>query len=388
MNILFLLKSLDVGGVEIVTTVLANKFHQEGHHVIIWAFFRGLSSVENRLQSNIQVVYGNGYKVSGNIDSLRSTIDNEKIDVVINQWALPQIPIKTLLKAKKGLNVKVISVYHNDPIQNARIQSVESEISQTKNVAKRRLLSLKKKLFRIITGYSMGYTYRHSDIFEVLSSSFVEHFKEFTKIKDINKLIVQTNPVSLNNEGFAYSPNKKEKELIYVGRLEATQKRVQRLVEVWTLLEPKFPEWRLTIIGDGQERENLERSIRSRGLSKVRIEGFQNPRKYYERASILLLVSEFEGFPLVLAECMSFGVVPVVYGSYSAVYDIIDDGKDGVVVNKTQDTFDAKIMAEKLYEIMDSPAKLCSMAQSAVQKSENYSIDTIYKQWETVWDKL
>lgn len=46
----------------------------------------------------------------------------------------------------------------------------------------------------------------------------------------------------------------------------------------------------------------------------------------------MILTSEYEGFPLVLAEAMSFGVIPVVYGSYSAVYDIISDGVDGMIL--------------------------------------------------------
>ena len=60
----------------------------------------------------------------------------------------------------------------------------------------------------------------------------------------------------------------------------------------------------------------------------------------------------------MLAECMSFGVVPVVYGSYSAVNDIIEDGKDGIIVPKTDEGFNA-----------------------AIEKSKNYSTDKIYEQW-------
>lgn len=71
----------------------------------------------------------------------------------------------------------------------------------------------------------------------------------------------------------------------------------------------------------------MEKQVRELKLRNVSFEGFQNPKEYYERASILLLTSEFEGFPLVLPECMSFGVIPAVYGSYSAVYDIVEDGK-------------------------------------------------------------
>ena len=54
-------------------------------------------------------------------------------------------------------------------------------------------------------------------------------------------------------------------------------------------------------------------------LKHVKLEGMQYPRQYYERASILLLTSDFEGFGLVIVEGMAFGVIPIAYGSYSAV---------------------------------------------------------------------
>ena len=104
-----------------------------------------------------------------------------------------------------------------------------------------------------------------------------------------------------------------------------------RILQTWALLEQRYPDWRLTIVGDGPDRVNLENQVFESQLENVSFEGFQNPRGYYERASILLLTSEFEGFPLVLPECMSFGVVPAVYGSYSAVYDIVEDGKNGLI---------------------------------------------------------
>ena len=41
MNILFLLKSLETGGLEVVTAVLANKFVAEGHNVCVFSFLDG-----------------------------------------------------------------------------------------------------------------------------------------------------------------------------------------------------------------------------------------------------------------------------------------------------------------------------------------------------------
>ena len=83
----------------------------------------------------------------------------------------------------------------------------------------------------------------------------------------------------------------------------------------------------------------------------------------------------------MLAECMSFGVVPVVYGSYSAVYDIIEDGRDGLIIAKTNEGFNAAVMAERMATVLTDKRRLEKMALAAVEKSKGYSIDKIYQQW-------
>lgn len=382
MNILFLLRSLDIGGLEVVTAVLANKFVSEGHHVSVFAFEKRSGKVMPRFGKGIEITIAGEYrKTKKNINLLRKLLIKNKIDVVVNQWGLPLIPIKTLCAAKKGLPVKVISVYHNDPLQNGRIQGVKAQIQSTNNPLNKALLVMKKMLYRIITGYAMRYIYQKSDVFEVLSPSFVSHFQQFTCLKNTPKLVVQTNPITIDIDGFGYQADNKRKEIIYVGRVDYTQKRVSRVIDSWAQLEYHYPDWQLTIVGDGEERNNLEHMVSNLELKHVNFEGFQSPRPYYERASMLILTSEFEGFPLVLAECMSFGVVPAVYGSYSAVYDIIEDGVDGQIIPKTDAGFDAAIMAERIKSIMDDKNKLRLMALAAIETSKNYAIDKIYNQW-------
>lgn len=172
--------------------------------------------------------------------------------------------------------------------------------------------------------------------------------------------------------------------MIYVGRLDYNQKRVHRIIETWALIEDCFPDWKLTLVGDGVERKNLESLAKTLNLHHISFEGFADPRPYYERASILLLTSEFEGFPLVLAECMSFGVVPVVYGSYSAVYDIIRDGENGMIIKPQIGGFSANDMAKAVKLVMENETKRNDMALQAITTSKNYSIETIYKQWMAV----
>lgn len=389
MKILFLLKSFEIGGLEVVTSVLANKFVAEGHDVTLWAFYKGKTSLEDRLEKRVNLVYGHGFHSGkANVASLRNIIIEKNIQIAINQWGLPYIPAKTLRRAIRGLDVKTIAVYHNDPSTNGRLKEVEIAIEHCDNPIKLPLLKFKLWTYRKITSASMRYIYRNSDRFMVLSQSFISHFEDFTGIRNAQKLIVQTNPVTIKQPSETLDLNDKQKEVTYVGRLDYNQKRTYRIIETWALLEDRIPDWCLTIVGDGPERENLERLTRDLNLQHVRFEGFQRPEPYYKRAFILILTSEYEGFPLVLAECMSFGVVPVVYGSYSAVYDIIKDGENGLIVKPQNGEFKAEAMAKALEQAMTNEDKRHDMAEKAIATSQNYSLDVIYKQWEGLFNDL
>lgn len=389
MNILFLLKSLDIGGVEIVTATLANKFIKEGHNVTIFSFFQAKNSIRDRLSHKIDVYSQKEYSCSqDNILNLRKILIDQKIDVIINQWGLPYVPIYVARKASKELNVRIISIHHNDPSANGKLYDCNIEINNTNNKTKKRILGWKKIIIKLLTGKSMRYVYNHSDVFQVLSPSFIEHFKEFTGVKHPRKLMVQTNPVTVETENFVFKPENKEREIIYVGRIDYNQKRVYRIIDIWALLEDRYPDWRLTIVGDGVERNNLEYKAKALGLKHISFEGFQSPIEYYKRARILILTSEYEGFPLVLTECMSFGVVPIVYGSYSAVYDIVENGVNGIIFPYNKDGFSAECAAEHLQKIMNDDSVYNVMAEKAIKTGKRYSVDEIYKSWKETFEKL
>lgn len=388
MNILFLLKSLETGGVEVVTAALANEFVKRGHVVCVFSFLGGVNSITGRLDERIRLYEKNDYSVSNdNVSTLRDILIENKIDIIINQWGLPLAPIKTAQKASKGLNTKIISVYHNAPSFNGRIQKLNIALTECDNYIKKLLLKVVGFVFKTITSGAMKYIYLNSDMFMVLSPCYIEEFKKFTGIKEASRLVVMTNPITIDDDNFQYNAQNKEKEIIYVGRLDFVQKRVYRVIDTWNELKESFPDWNLTIVGDGPEKKNIETKVKELDLQRVCFEGFKPPKEYYRRASVLILTSDFEGFPLVLAECMSFGVIPVVYGSFSAVYDIIEDGKDGIIVSK-KNGFDARFMAEKIKELLDDKERLNQMALNAVEKSRAFSINRICEQWEKVFSEL
>lgn len=383
MNILFLLRGTGIGGLEVVTSVLANKFVKEGHHVDVFIFRKEEgNSIVDRFDKDVKVCQQNDYRITkDNVRALRQILIKDKINFIINQWGLPLIPIVVARKASKGLGVKIISVYHNAPIANGRIQSIDIKLSKTENSIKRAGLKVMRSFYKWVTSKSMAYIYHHSDQFVVLSKGFIKEFQEFTHVRDLSRLKVLTNPVTIDSDNYTYNPGGKLKEIIYVGRLDFVQKRVYRVIDTWNLLENDYPNWQLSIVGDGPDRVNLENHVKALNLRRVHFEGFQNPVPYYRRASILMLTSDFEGFPLVLAEAMSCGVVPVVYNSYAAVKDIIDNNVDGMITEKDHGRFSAEWMAENVKKVIHNCDSSHSMAIQAVKKSESYSVDSIYHLW-------
>lgn len=387
MNLLFLLRTCEVGGIGVVTSTLANKFIEESHHVVLASFLKPPAEMLAKFDKKVVIESLGGYTNNDEIVSnLRSLLISIKVDLIINQLGLPFLPCKVINKAKKGLNIKTIAFYHNSPDTNARIKDVEIALLGTHNPLKRAMLCAKMFLFKQITSRSMKYVYQHTDLYMVLSPSFVKKFKEFTGITHPSHLQVLTNPVTIDSSSYDYSLSKKQKEIIYMGRIDYNQKRVYRVVDTWAKLESVFPDWKLTIVGDGTARKDIEKQVKEYGLQRVSFEGFQQPRPYYERASILMLTSEYEGFPLVLAECMSFGVIPAVYNSYSAVCDIIDSGQDGIVLPYHMEGYDANEAAYMLANIMKDDGKREQMALAAIKKSKEYSVEKIYSEWERVFE--
>ncbi len=389
MNILFLQKSMGVGGVNVVTATLARKFQEEGHLVVIFAFLKGNNDMNRNLYGNAPIVIGSGFKVcKDNIQKIRSIILEHHIDLIINQWGLSYAPTAILKKACINTKAKWISYYHSDPLFNGMTHDIEMVIKHETNPLKRFIDKTKLHVTRTVTSWMMRHNYHACWKFMVLADSYINHFKQFTGLKNTEKLKVMNNPITIDTSEFVFKPDNKQNELIFVGRLDSSIKRVSRLVEVWSIIEPKFPNWKLTIVGDGPEKHQIKEIIKKNHLQNVELVGQQDPRPYYERAALLGLSSDFEGWPLVLGECMAFGVVPIVYGSFDSIYDIVEDGVNGMIVSKENGNFSVNKMANAIIRVIQDKDLRVDMMQKAIEKSHNFRIDFIYKQWNNIFENL
>ena len=124
--------------------------------------------------------------------------------------------------------------------------------------------------------------------------------------------------------------------LVFLARLYQYQKRVLDLIPLCSGLVNANVDFRLTVVGDGPDRAAVEAGIRSiPGLGdRVQFLGWLSNSRALEvlrGQHVLLLLSEFEGQPIVMLEGMGCGVVPVVT-DITAHREIIVPGQDGFLV--------------------------------------------------------
>ena len=96
------------------------------------------------------------------------------------------------------------------------------------------------------------------------------------------------------------------------------------------------------------------------------------------------MTSSWEGFPMTILESLQMGVVPVVMDSFPAAKDMIQDGKNGFLV----DDGDIPDFAKRLQELMNDNGLNIEMASKARKSAENYNLKQIGKCWINVLNNL
>lgn len=121
--------------------------------------------------------------------------------------------------------------------------------------------------------------------------------------------------------------------LLAVGRLVNSHKGFDHLVRACQLLDRDL-KWTLLIVGDGEDRAQLEGQIDAAGLSDriILLGSRRNPFAYYREADVFVLPSKFEGFPNVLLEAMGIGAATVATDCLSGPRELTEDGQVGILV--------------------------------------------------------
>ncbi|MEK7078162.1 MAG: glycosyltransferase family 4 protein [Patescibacteria group bacterium] len=188
-------------------------------------------------------------------------------------------------------------------------------------------------------------------------------------VKNPDKVITIYNGVKTSNLKSQTSNHRENKIIVSVGRL-VPWKGFDMVISMMLDL----PEWKLIIIGDGPEHENLKSQISSHKLeNRVELTGAVPREKvleYLEQTSIFVLNTSFESFSFQIVEAMGLGL-PVVTTNIGNISEIITNGFDGILLapNNKEEFVDA------IKKINENNFLREKLSQNALVRSRDFSIE-------------
>lgn len=368
MNIIFCTRG-DVnpikGGIERVTFGLTEYFLSKGHKVA----YVILVKTEKEIEYKVPVFYlktNNPYDDS-NVIEYNRILDEFKADIVINQYGMSS-PEVCLFSNVMKKNIKLFNVLHSTPF--AIYNNFWTYTLGFKGL---------KKVIRIILYPLLKYRYfrerlRHFKLIDVKGVTIVtlcnQYKNELLPFIKNAKLEAINNPIILEDKK-CYD---KKKVLLLATRMDRIEKSPQNLIPIWKIVSEACPDWELKILGDGPDREYIENEFRKAKLKNYHFYGFRDSVPFFKEASIFTLVSNTEGFSMVLLEAMKYGAIPFAYLTFSGLYDLL-------LPSTRIPSHQPKIYAQKLIEVMRNPILQEQLRNEYFNHVKNFDINNVAERW-------
>ena len=165
--------------------------------------------------------------------------------------------------------------------------------------------------------------------------------------------------------------------ILTVGRM-SSEKGHADLLSAIAILDrtPEVPNFRLIMVGDGQEEDNLRRQAASLGIEKrVTMTGFQwRVAPYHAIATVFALPSRSEGSPNAVLEAMAAGL-PIAATNVGGVPEILEDDVTSLLVPEQN----PQTLAEALLRLLRSEELRLRLGTAAQRKAQHCHTLEAYK---------
>jgi glycosyltransferase involved in cell wall biosynthesis len=198
----------------------------------------------------------------------------------------------------------------------------------------------------------------------------------------VTQTFVIPNSITFKSEKVSSCLNKKA---ICVGRYNE-QKGYEYMVEAWSIVNMKHPDWTLHAYGAGELKADIQQQIDKAGLNGKMIlhDPVPNISEKYVDSSIYIMSSRFEGFGMVLVEAMECGLPCVSFDCPYGASDIICNGEDGYIV----DYLNSQQLAFRICDLIEDDNKRITMGRKAKRNIQRYNQEAVMKQWVDLFNCL
>ncbi|RUM59649.1 MAG: hypothetical protein DSY66_05860 [Persephonella sp.] len=209
------------------------------------------------------------------------------------------------------------------------------------------------------------------DIYEtfLIEPEKLEVIYNFINIKEIRKKALE--PLSEEEKRIF-----KKKVVLNVSRL-IKEKRHEYLIRAFKLVKEKKKNLNLVIIGEGEERENLEKLIDKLNLrDTVFLLGFkENPFKYMLNSDIYVSASYKEGFSNSVLEAQTLGLPVIAFKSKGSHIEYLNDS---AIFVKDKDE---KGLAKAITDLLDNEELMEEYKRKSLENIKNFSIENGAKKY-------
>ena len=140
----------------------------------------------------------------------------------------------------------------------------------------------------------------------------------------------------------------------------------------------------MTIVGDGPDKNYIKETSSKYGLHNVSFLGNQDPKIYYQRASIFMMTSSYEGWPMTLNEAKQNALVPLAFDSFKSLSEIIKDQENGFII----EPYDYNQYAKRLIKLMRDENYRERIAEKALIDSKRFALPIIMKKWVALFNSI
>lgn len=384
MNILLLTQFLSTtkGGGEYVFSVMVDSLARRGHNV--WVITHRIENEDyTNFHKNVRILFVSPIRYEGGLPP--SFKDNIKFVL--------QATIKGLQIIKKE-NIELVHSNNFSPALSGAILSNLTSVSHITTIHD--VFSLCGKNYWHMWGKQSNISRLNvllAPLFEKmiikLKHKAIHTVSETTK-DDLIKFGARKPIYVIHNTIKAYDIEKTELspfQFVYVGRL-VFYKNLEVAIKAIQIVKKYFPETVLIIAGDGPHREDLERLVFNLKLQEnVKFVGFVTDKektKLLSSSQALVFPSLCEGFGLVILESFSCNR-PVIVSNVRPLSDIIDNKRDGLVI----EAHDENKWAEAMMWIISNPIDSSKMGQEGNKKlCQKYNSDKIISQIELMYHEI
>lgn len=375
------------GGVERVTYNLYNALKDYGHKVYVIS--KEKPQQEDTLKDKFYHLPNSNPYSEEDRTFLKNYIIEHDIVLIVNN-SHHQSVFELLVSVKREQPFKLISAYHSDP--QAIVKGVRDSWDAMMAVKRNRILLpyyacrywVKYYLRKKYQKEKFRSLYKDSDAIVLLSEYFVPQLLDIIGVKQSDKVFAIPNPIIKNKFGET-NIKSKEKNVLYVGRMEQEAKRPDRIIRIWKRVSKQYPDWKLYMIGDGTLKSTLEEYCNRKNIKNVVFTGQMDPTKFYLSSQVLCCTSTYEGFGLVLTEALQYGVIPIAFDSYASVHDIIENNYNGFLVKP----FKLRHYEKCLAGLLNDASKRDRIRDNILSSMNSiFDMDLIVNKWNTIFDNL